>query len=267
MKGLFLDTATQVARHWHADSEREEIEQQLKDCNLYCSEYVKCQYKATLLNSIIGLYNLLLRHGDLKRALRESSRYINSVDAGITLTQGVQKRIHEIGLWLIEMQSFDEQKNYLEDFIEQSWETYFSDGIKEPLINETGCLYASDCPKKGKSGAYDPVQVICTKSNPNNCKIKDFWQNHRVQLEILADMNIANIKSDLKDEQELISIKEGASKIIAGEAPHGKCCTVGLSDPIICIESTHCPEASAVHSINKKHFRPLCEVLGIESRP
>ncbi len=52
-----------------------------------------------------------------------------------------------------------------------------------------------------------------------------------------------------------------------GEPAHGRKCTVYLSDAVICIESTHCPEPVAVHSINKKHFRPLGEVLGVDWEP
>ena len=90
MKGLFLDTATQIARHWHGDSKREEVRSQLEGRNLYCSLYVKCQYQATLLHSSIGLYNLLIRFNDLGRALRESSNYENKEIARINLTQNVQ---------------------------------------------------------------------------------------------------------------------------------------------------------------------------------
>jgi len=265
IKGLFLDTATQIARHWHADSEKEEIKQQLEGLNLYCSEYVKCQYKATLLNSLILLYNLLSKFHDLPTALRETSRYENSKIAGGKLSPAVQKRIRDVGLWLLQ-QSFEEQKSYLEDLIEQAWETFFLEGIKEPLINQTNCLYANSQPNKGIRG-YEPIKITCTKATPHDCGINEFWKNHRVQLEILANMNISSIQSDLKDEKELTTIKSEASLIASGQPPHGERCTVTLSDAIICIESTHCPETSAVHSINKKHFRPLCELLGIESKP
>jgi len=77
MNALFLDTATQFARHWHADSERAEIAEQLDGRRLYCSRYVECQYKAVLLNSAVALYNLLIRFEDLNRALRECERYQN----------------------------------------------------------------------------------------------------------------------------------------------------------------------------------------------
>ncbi len=267
MKGLFLDTATQIARHWHADSERQEIDQQLKGFSLYCSEYVKCQYQATLLNSMILLYNLLLRYRDLRRALREANRYSNSKVAGGRLTPGVQSRIRDIGLWMLEMSSYEEQSCYLEDLIEQAWETFFMDNIEEPLVDETSCLYAKDLPKKGISGAYESLHHTCTQKKPHDCNIDTFWQNHRIQLEILAKLDIDSIQAESKDVKELTAIKQATSSVLSGKSPQGRCCTVTLSDAIICLESMHCPEKCAVHSTNKKHFRLLCEVFGIESKP
>lgn len=267
MKGLFLDTATQIARHWHSDSEREEIKKQLNGLNLYCSVYVKRQYKATLLVAAIGLYNLLIRFKDLKRALRESDNYKSSQIAGIRLTPNVQKRIQQVGHWMLEYRDFDDQKLRLEDLIEDEWEGQFHYRLKEPLIDEIGCKYAEGEPEIGASGAYNPIKVSCTKDNPLDCKIDDFWDKHRIQLEVLANMNINSIEAEPKDTEELERVKEHAEQIIKGESPHGRRCTVHLSDAMICIESTNCPETVAVHSINKKHFRPLGEVLGIECEP
>ena len=80
-------------------------------------------------------------------------------------------------------------------------------------------------------------------------------------------MNINAIEAELKDNKELQSVKEHAQAIAKNDSPHGKRCTTILSDAIICIEATHCPEPVAVHSINRKHFLPLGEVLGIECKP
>lgn len=267
MNALFLDTATQFARHWHADSERDEIQQQLKGCPLYCSRYVKCQYKAILLNSAIALYNLLITFRDMKKAIRESTSYLNKEIARVPLTPAVQKRIEHIGLWMLEYCSYDEQKQRLEDLIEDVWETQFHCGVKEPLIDQTGCLYANGIPEMGVSGLYDPVTVSCTLKNPPPCQIREFWNAHSAFLELLANMNIEAIKAEPKDVTELQKIREAARQVRGGEGTSGTCCTVRLSDAIICLESTHCPETAAVHSINKKHFRPLCEIFGIEAEP
>ncbi|MCK4823396.1 hypothetical protein KA005_47025 [bacterium] len=268
MVGLFLDTATQIARHWHSDSEREKIRKQLKGCDLYCSHYVKNQYKATLLNSIIYLHNLLLRFKDLKRALREARSYINAEIAKGKLTFGVQLRIHDIGLWILEFyKSYEEQKLRLEDLIEDVWETQFHEGVNEPLIDETSCVYAKLAPELEESGAYKPIKVSCAKVKPPDCRIKEFWDKHQIQLEALSKMDVDVIKAEPRDTEELKEVKENAVKVINGESPHGRRCTVHLSDAIICLESTHCPEVVAVHSINKKHFRPLGEVLGVEWEP
>jgi len=265
LKGLFLDTATQIARHWHAPSEREEIRGQLEGCKLYCSRYVKCQYKATILNSLIALYNFLLRYKDMNRALQESKRFSNRGVAGLTLTKSVQERIIDIGLWIAtQYTNYSEQIRRLETFIEDSWETFFNSGLQLPLVDETSCLYANDAPKRGESGLFEPIKASCTKENPLECKIEAFWNNHRVGLESLANMKIDSIKAEPKETKELERIKEDSSKIIQGESSRGRRCTVYLSDAIICIEAGHCPEPSAVHSTNKKHFCPLGEVLGVE---
>jgi hypothetical protein len=267
MRALFLDTATQVARHWHADSERQELGRQLGDRKLYCSRYVGCQYRAVLLNSAVALFNLLIHFRDLKRALRESTHYQNAEVAQIPLTSGVQKRIEQIGLWMLEFCSYEEQVQRLQDLIEDVWETQFHQGVELPLIDETGCLYVTDPPEAGESGGYNPAKVWCTLADPQPCRIEQFWESHRTDLELLANMDVDAIKAQPKDTQELEKVKEAARRVRGGKPPRGRCCMVDLSDAIICLESTHCPEAVAVHSTNKKHFRPLCEILGVESEP
>jgi len=267
MSGLFLDTATQFARHWHADSERTEIAEQLDGRNLYCSRYVECQYKAVFLNSAVALFNLLIHFGDLKKALRESTRYLNREIAQIPLTAGTQNRIEQIGLWMLEFCDYDEQVQRLQDLVEDTWETQFHQGIEQPLIDETGCLYVDDIPEPGDSGAYNPATVSCTLSDPPPCRIGEFWEGHRTDLELLANMDVNAIQATPKDPTELNKVKEAAQQLREGKAGSGQRCTVYLSDAIICLESAHCPEVAAVHSINKKHFRPLCEVLGLESEP
>ena len=268
MKALFLDTATQIARHWHSDSERKRIDQQLKGRTSYCSHYVKCQYKATLLNSSIGLHNLLMYYKDLRRALREARAYRNADIAGIKLTLSVQQRILAVGLWMLEYyEEYEEQLFRLGDLIDNVWETQFHQGLEEPLVDETCCLYAAKAPEQGASGVYKPIDTSCTIRNPQDCKIVAFWNNHRIQLKVLFNMNINSIKVTPKDPKELERIKTHAGKITVGELAHGLRCTVHLSDAIICIESTHCPEPVAVHSTNKKHFLPLGEVLGLECEP
>jgi hypothetical protein len=267
-KALFLDTATQIARHWYADSKREEIAGQLANRNLYCSRYVQCQYKATLLNAIIGLHNLLLRHKDLFKALQESTLYENKDVAGLSLTKAVQERISRVGLQIAQQyKRYDEQIGRLRFYIEDAWEALFSSNLKMPLIDETGCLYAYNAPEAGVSGAYKPVEVSCTIREPKGCQIEEFWSKHRIQLQVLADMDIEGIEAEPKDVAELRKVKQHATRAFSGESAHGQRCTVHLSDAVICIEATHCREDVAVHSINKKHFRPLAEVLGVDSEP
>jgi hypothetical protein len=268
MRALFLDTATQFARHWHADSERDEIQRQLKGRTLYCSRYVKCQYKAILLNPAIALHNLLVRFKDLNRAMRESKRYRNEEIAHVSLKEAVQKRIDDIGHWMLEYRrNYEEQKQRLQDLIEDVWETQFHCGIERPLIDETGCVYADDTPELDERETYDPVKVSCTVKDPPSCRIRQFWSNHSVSLELLANMDIKAIKAQPKDIQGLQKVADAAQEVRGGRSTAGKRCTVDLSDPIICLEGTHCPATVAIHSINKKHFKPLCEVLGIESEP
>lgn len=267
MRALFLDTATQFARHWHADSERQALARELSGRDLYCSRYVACQYKAVLLNSAVALFNLLLRFKDLKRALRESTHYQNAEIAQVHLTGGVQKRIEQIGLWMLEFRNYDEQVQRLQDLIEDVWETQFHQGLVDPLIDETGCLYAETILKPGESGAYNPAEVSCTLKNPKQCKIDEFWEGHRTDLELLANVKVKAIKAQPRDTKAIQQVKEAAERVREGKPPRGRCCTVHLSDAVICLESTHCPEPVAVHSINKKHFRPLCEIFGLESEP
>jgi len=137
--------------------------------------------------------------------------------------------------------------------------------LNDPLLDETACVFAKGAPEMGESGAYNPIEISCTKKEPAECKIREFWDRHRVELDILAKMDIGSISAKPKDTRELERIKEHATEIMSGKSAHGQRCTTHLSDAVICVESKHCPESVAVHSINKKHFRPLCEILGIDS--
>ncbi len=268
-KCLFLDTATQIARQWHSKPTRSEICQQLENCKLYCSRYVKCQYKATLLNSLIKIHNLSLRSGDLLEAIQKVTEGRYSKEAGGKLTPGVLAHVVNIAHWISrECKTFEKQIGRFKDLIEGGWEVFFEDGLELPLIDETACLYVEGDPQIGESGAYKPIRVSCSKDKPHECKIQQFWDNHRIQLEVLANIDIDSIKAKKKDNRELKFIKENTQAITKNESPHGKRCTQFLSDAIICIESTHCPEQPvAVHSINRKHFWPLGEMLGIECEP
>jgi len=267
-KSLFLDTATQICRQWHSASAREEVNEQLAASKLYCSRYVKCQYKATLLNSLIKFHNLCLRSEDFLEAIQKAKEGRYSEEAGGKLTPGVLVRVVDIARWISQQyETFDERVGRLRDLIEDGWEVLFEDGLELPLIDETSCVYAEGDPVKGESGAYKPIRVSCRKDKPPECGVKQFWDNHRIQLETLAKMDIIAIEAEVKDAKELQSVKEHAQAITKNDSPHGKRCTVFLSDAIICIEATHCPEPAAVHSINRKHFLPLGEILGIECKP
>jgi len=268
-KCLFLDTATQIARQWHSSPTRYEISQQIRKCKLYCSRYVKCQYKATLLDSLIKLHNLSLRSGDLHEAIQKVTEGRYSEEAGGKLTAGILARVVDIAYWISrECKTFDEQIGRFKDLIEGGWEVFFEDGLELPLIDETACLYAEGDPQIGESGAYKPIRVSCRKDEPPECKIQQFWDKNRIQLEALARIDIDSIETMKKDISELNCIKENAQAITKNDSPHGRRCTQFLSDAIICIESTHCPEQPvAIHSINRKHFWPLGEILGIECEP
>jgi len=221
-----------------------------------------------LLDSLIKIHNLRLRSDDLNEAVQKATEGRYSQEAGGKLTAAVLVRIVDIACWISrEYKTFDEQVGRLKDLIEDGWEVMFEDDVELPLIDETDCVYAEEDPEIGESGAYKPIRISCRKDEPHECKIQQFWDNHKIQLEALSRMNIETIEAEPKDSRELQSIKEHALAITENDSPHGRRCTLSLSDVVICIESTHCPEPVAVHSINKKHFRPLGEVLGIECEP
>ena len=267
-RSLFLDTATQISRQWHSQPTREEVSEQLAASRLSCSRYVKCQYKTTLLDSLIKLHNLRLRSADFLEAIQKATEGRYSEAAGGKLTPGVLVRVVDVAYWISrQYETFDEQVGKLRDLIEDGWEVLFEDGLELPLIDETACVYADGDPERGDSGAYKPIRISCRKDKPPACGIGQFWKNHAIQLEALAKMDIGAIEAKSKDAKELQSIKEHAQAIASNDSPYGRRCTIALSDAVICIEATHCPKPAAVHSINRKHFMPLGEVLGIECKP
>lgn len=267
-KNIFLDTSTQIVRHWHSKEASKETNEQLQGHKLYCSHYVKCQYKATLLNSAIKLHNLLLRSQNILEAIQKSTEGRFSQEAGGRLTPGVMVLIADVGYWMSQQCDTSEaQIQRLEDLIEDGWESLFEDGIELPLLDETSCAYTEGAPKQGQSGAFEPIRASCRKDRPPNCDIQHFWETHQDELGSLGSIDSQSIKATPKDNQELQRIKDNAQSVAQGDVPHGTRCTRCLSDAVICIEAKGCPEPFAVHSTNKKHFRPICEVLDIESEP
>lgn len=92
-ESAFLDTSTQIARHFEQKGIRTAIEKELAGRGLHCSAYVLQEYKRTLVNSCVALHNLLLNSKDLNEALERSEYFQQNQVSLVALSERVRRRI------------------------------------------------------------------------------------------------------------------------------------------------------------------------------
>jgi len=265
----FLDTSSQVSRDWDLPEFQEAIVADLSGKRLYCSRYVRMQYKATLLNALIVLHNLLVDSEDPVDALQRSDRRMELRRAKGRGTPREGKLVRDAGCRLLRMypsryRTKEEILDSLQELIEGGWEDLFEHDLGTPLCDETGCARAAGAPVRDDLGYYEPVNAACNLRQPQDCGIRDFWNRHGLDLVALAESDVSDLPPS-KARKQMSSIAEGAARIQEGESPQGKRCSVDMSDAVIAIESRHTPEPAAVHTLDGD-FAPIGKALNIDVR-
>jgi hypothetical protein len=110
---LFLDTTTQIDRIWEERVVRENIQKDFNNKKLFCSIYVKKEYKATFLNSAILYYNLLRSSRSIIEALERGEKYENQNISGGQLTPRMRARMRKILYRLYEKYGDDKERSGL----------------------------------------------------------------------------------------------------------------------------------------------------------
>lgn len=267
---FFLDTSSQIARHWDLPEIQEEIQAELADNPLYCCVYVLQQYKATLLNALIVLYDLLRYTDSVTEAMARSERPEWRRRAFGTGKEAEGKRIRQAAHCFFRMHpdklpTKQEVLERLEKWIEDGWEDFFFDGFHDTeLVDTTGCTRAADAPKRSPEGYYFPVDATCNKEDPRDCKIREFWENNKEDLRKLSKIDYNSLPRG-KVKAQMQKLQEHAGKILESEKEtrQGQRCSVHMSDAIITIESRCTSELSTVHTTDND-FEPIGKCLNVK---
>lgn len=240
---IMLETTIQIDR-FLASNDKKNIIRDILDNDenkIYSSTYVLGEYMSNIVYDTIAMYSIILAENDLNQAFLK----INENVFGQR-----QNRVAKI---------FTDMRILNEDNIEEIKETYamyiqqlvdrFYYGLDDDLINETDCSRA-----KAKIVYEDGMPVLdgitCTKKD-DKCEICKFWKNNAC---LLKDKRIDEVEEKIKP--LICKINSGEYNI------KGNNCK-SMGDTIIAIESAK-KEKCKIFTTNKKHFAPICELVGVE---
>lgn len=266
---FFLDTSTQIARHWDIPEIQEEIQAELADNPLYCCVYVLRQYKATLLNALIAFYNLAFDSDTIIEAMERSERREWRRRAFGTGREREGKLIRQAVYRIFRMHpntlpTKQEALELLEQWIEDGWKELFFQDVDRSLCDSTGCTRAADAPQRTEEGYYFRVDATCNKEDPRDCKIREFWKNNKEDLRKLSKIDYNSLPRG-KVKVQMQKLQEHAGKILESEkeSRQGQRCSVHMSDAIITIESRCTSEPSIVHTTDND-FEPIGKCLDVK---
>lgn len=259
-ENLFLDTTIQVDRFTAPPEKKEKLDKILTQAKSLCtSTYVKMEYRRSLIQDLVFLYNdalsdvnhigeVILRINRLPSLKqRRANRMFASLvyfffneETDILESLG-KKHIEMLRLWLKQRITFA-----LEDF---------GDSI-ESVINKTDCYNAKMTPLL-KGEKLDNRTIHCKPSN-RKCKIVEFFLDNIGEFKKIYQK--LSLSPNLDEEQERMkNTLEKALKHPINMADHKNCWK--CADSIIALE---CPEDILLFTTNRKHFEPICEEIGRE---
>lgn len=237
-KTYFLDTSTQISRHWAEGAVREQVRLDLSNGKLCCSTYVESQYRCRILNALVTLHILITNSSDLDeaRARVEKCRDQGIVDSIIVATA---RRLFN---------RYNSRKpllRYLSRMIEVDWENYFYDGVPKDLSDMTKCKRGMQTIQR-KAAYYLPLPTCC----PDDCGICDFWKTKTADLTQLAQMDASRLGKAEDPKETVTLIQDEAEAAISGKRPHGDACHV-LSDAVISIEARDAYPEAEIHTMDR----------------
>jgi DNA-binding Lrp family transcriptional regulator len=240
----FLDTSSQIARHWTDKHTKETVQSDLSGNKLRCSIYVEREYRCKILNSLIVIYSIVKQSKSLDDSLADAENRLDKLRKDGVL----EEFIYKIGKRLL--RKYNSQKpllKYLGKLIEVDWENYFYDRVPRSLCDMTGCSRGADAPEY-KGDYYLSIEQKC----PTNCKIQDFWKSKEADLKNLAQTVTVDAKGTMQ------AIRTEAEAVLSGKDPHDNPCRV-LSDAVISIEARDGYPGITIHTMDAdfEHLRPV----------
>jgi len=243
----FLDTSTQIGRHWSDEQTNRKVRGDLLGKSLRCSIYVEREYRCRVLNAFITFHIFVTAEENIEQAkerLEECKHKLAIED----LVYNVGKRM------LKRYNSKTPLLRYLRRLIEVDWENFFYDAVSKSLCDMTNCTRGADAPK------YEhPYYLTISGKCPDNCKICDFWKLKLDDLKNLAQIDTTKFTTINNPKGTMGKVQTEAKDILGGKSPHGDPCRA-LGDAIISIEARDSYPNIIIHSMDSD-FELLKEVL------
>lgn len=240
---VFLDTTIQIERVTATDERQAEIADALMGTQVITSTYVQGEYLRTLVKDALLLYNLIQATEQLYDVETQMANLLNKRSASRCLL--LWASLHRAGIY-----ERSRLLRTLHRYINYSLVTRFMTGIDE-LLNTTDCGLAKERPRL-MEGSYE-LRTQCTRP-VKECSLAELLTTHQAELEVLAN----GLKGH--SDKSLARMSDLCTSIL--DDPHtarGRNCTWYLGDLVIALEL---PTDAAIYTTNRRHFEPLCELLG-----
>ena len=120
---FFLDTSTQINRHWANEETNKKVRADLFGKKLSCSIYVEREYRCKILNTLITTHNILTKFDDIEAAKQRTEK--------LKLEGIFDDLVYNVIVRLFErFQSKKPIIRRLKNLIKGAWENFFSPEIK-----------------------------------------------------------------------------------------------------------------------------------------
>lgn len=250
-ESYFLDTSTQIKKHWGDEKIKLPLTQELSDKRgrCYCSIYVRNEYKYRVLTDSILVYNTIVKSKNLGKAKKNLDEAIGREE----LPYKVFRRYFK------QFKTKERILTRLERLIELGWKYDFSTYINRKLFDIVKCKFAQDDPCK-KGQIYKGIIDKC----PSNCDICNFLSVRHDDLELLSNIDTTKLDQTVDPKSTLRDTQRVASEILSGTRPNSDHCRT-ISDSIISIEARDSHREIILLSMDAD-FGKLGKVLSIPTR-
>lgn len=250
---FFLDTSTQINRHWANEETNKKVRADLFGKKLSCSIYVEREYRCKILNTLITTHNILTKFDDIEAAKQRTEK--------LKLEGIFDDLVYNVIVRLFErFQSKKPIIRRLKDLIKGAWENFFYDAVSRSLCDMTNCTRGADAPQLLDHGYYLEISKKC----PQNCKICEFWQAKQTDLQRLAETETSMFTQTNDPKGTMTSIQNEAQSILDGKSPHGAPCRT-VSDAVISIEARDSYPGITIHTMDND-FELLKNILNTKVR-
>jgi hypothetical protein len=253
--GAVLFDTTAIGERAFGEPRRQlQIENLISTRKAIVATYVREQYKATFVRSIILCHN---RFVDRSRGEPDTPEGLLRATGGVLADlesftfakpREAARARKVISSLLKSARTIRSLLNTLERLIEMESETMF---VGMASSDATGCCLCDPKPIRDDAGLY-ALKKSCRANPPRPCSIDEFWSSRKDELVAISRISTKN--------PHVSQAQRAAHYVINKSAkPRGNNCTVHLSDAVIASES---PPSTSVATTDVDDFTELTNAIG-----